>query len=273
MNFGELKIFVITFEISLPKSNVPFVDFIKVAEPDNTIVVLNSNFGHKAHPNYQKYIKKPNPNKKQLQGDNTCFNSAIDVGIDTHTNPSITPFVKSFYKMKYFPSTGKTQLSGVSDINFADALFVMNLFLQYLIKNNFVIDEHKPISEYPHYSILINVKTMINTDKRIDLNELINSLREYKTSNINSKISTIAKSAIGDRVMFKCVEECKEKKKGINVLNISIFKSGKINILGSRKYEFITNSFNTLKNVINGSPNIFKNVLKGDVEDNIVNTN
>lgn len=257
MNFGDLKIFVITFEISLPKSKIPFVDFVKSIEPNETVIGINSNFGHKSHPDHTDLIKKPNPNKKQLQGDNTCFNSAIDIVILTH-NPSI----KESYKLKYFPSTGKTQLSGVCDLEFKDALFVMDLFYKYLIKSGVIDDPHIPVTNFPHYSILINVKTMIITEQRIDLNELVKCLKNYKAKNSDSKITTIAKSAIGDRVMFKCVDPCEEKKKKLNVLNISVFKSGKINILGSRKYEFITNAFNVLKKVINSAgPELFKTKL------------
>lgn len=257
MSFGDLKIFVITFEISLPKSKIPFVDFVKTIEPNESIIGINSNFGHKSHPKHTDLIKKPNPSKKQLQGDNTCFNSAIDIVVLTHN-----PDIKERYKLKYFPSTGKTQLSGVADLGFTDALFVINIFYKYLIESGVIDDPDIPVANFLHYSILINVKTMIITDQRIDLNELVKCLKNYKIKNSDSNITTITKSAIGDRVMFKCVEPCEEKKKKLNILNISVFKSGKINILGSRKYEFITNAFETLKKVVGSAgPELFKNKL------------
>ncbi len=143
--FTPLSIFVCTYVAQLAGLRL---DFRKLTEimcknPHGCLVAINSNFGHACQPGYEQYVKKPRAEKpepakkimtirgrtRKVQGDGTCFNSAIEpvISID---HPDIDE--EKVYFVKCFPSTGETQVPGVLCLDYSDGRQVLDVFVAYL---------------------------------------------------------------------------------------------------------------------------------------------
>lgn len=107
-----------------------------------SLLALNSNFGHAAQIGYERLMKIPKPapdtsssripsrtRPRKLQGDGTCFNSAIEptVRVENADLPR-----GKIYHMKCFPSTGETQVPGVLFEDKRDGRLALRAFVDYL---------------------------------------------------------------------------------------------------------------------------------------------
>jgi hypothetical protein len=139
--FTPLTLFVCTFVTELQNLHTDFVALTRdlCAGPRGCLLAINSNFGHAAQPGYEKYLKAPKaaperqvPTRgraRKMQGDGTCFNSAVEpvIAID---HPGIPD--DKVYKVKCFPSTGETQVPGVICADLSDGEPVLESFTAYL---------------------------------------------------------------------------------------------------------------------------------------------
>lgn len=59
--FGDITMFTCTYEVRLGNINRTHQDLIEALEPRGAIKAINCNFGHKAQPGYERFIKHPRP--------------------------------------------------------------------------------------------------------------------------------------------------------------------------------------------------------------------
>jgi hypothetical protein len=229
----------------------------------DNILAINSNFGHSSQIGYEHLIKHIKTNKKTLvrsrkiQGDGTCFNSAIEPAIRLPSNAD------KIYFVKCFSTTGETQIPGVIKEDLSDGHEVLVIFIDYLNSLNIGVNEEKIRIAYEK-PIMLNYKFKLN---RTSNNILINLLKlaeyfqlmELNDLTIHNKkeIDTYwiivyppymikeTKSSVDDikvSVRFKCSEK--------RLPRVNIFQEGKVNILGSDAvisakliYEFLSDLF------------------------------
>jgi hypothetical protein len=139
--FSELEMFVCTYEASLGNLHMDFrqLTAIVCGNLREGILAVNSNFGHACLPGHEDLLKEPKPvvessvpscsRVRKLQGDGTCFNSAVEVVV--RVDHPLLPAGK-VYSVKCFPSTGKTQVPGSILPDRADAHLVLVEFVAYL---------------------------------------------------------------------------------------------------------------------------------------------
>jgi len=161
--FTPLLMFVCTFEavIGNVRAEVPALIEALRGKLRYPVVAVNSNFGNVYLPGHEGHVKLPKeveepqvlpggiqpPIRKQrkLQGSGTCFNSAVEPVIVPSLDPrlaaNIHDAVSDFalregktkvYKMKCFPSTGKSQVPGVIMPSFDDGEYVARAWAELL---------------------------------------------------------------------------------------------------------------------------------------------
>lgn len=264
--FSDLTLFVCTYVAKLGNININFEELTHklINNLHGNILAINSNYGHASQIEYGHFIKSPkinnkNNNKKgrsrKIQGDGTCFNSAIEPVIKLNNSTK-----DKFYFIKCFPTTGETQIPGVIKPDFSDGHDVLVTFINYLNNLNIGIKENnitKQIYIHSEGPKMLNYKFKLNRDNdRI----LINMIRlaeylfmlEQNENNIEPwiKVDTPfelkeVKSPVDDiKVSFRFQTSFKRAPR------INIFQEGKINILGSESvesavliYSFLTNVF------------------------------
>lgn len=133
------KLFVCTYEGRLINLCVPVGELVARLEPTGTVLAINSNFGHKAQRGYERYIKKPAAPKqsrapavrrpRKLQGDGTCFNSAVEPVLSVEF-PGISR--DKVYFVKCFSTTGQTQVPGVLRQDLEDGEAVLRAWVDFL---------------------------------------------------------------------------------------------------------------------------------------------
>lgn len=191
--FTPLKMFVCTFEANL--SNIrrpPDAELLALLEPRGAIKALNSNFGHKCQPGYERFIKHPRPARvvvaggaaagaaaraagglapaniqpRTPQGDATCFNSALEITIIPEPDADMPREVRDLlaarpdkhYAVKSFTSTGSTQVPGVICPGLEDGFYVSRLWAEYLTASGVGQDAAAPVEVVATQEIMINFK-------------------------------------------------------------------------------------------------------------------
>jgi hypothetical protein len=99
------------------------------------IVAMHSNYFHHVLPGYAEQEKKkkktveyPTSLKQKTrkkQGDGTCFGSAIEPAV-------LHPVDGGIYRMRYFPSSGVIQVTGVHKEDLSDGKIVIELLVQFI---------------------------------------------------------------------------------------------------------------------------------------------
>lgn len=267
--FSELNLFVCTYVAKLNNINIGFeqLTHILTSNLSGDILAINSNYGHASQPGYECFVKHPkvvNNDKstvytkgriRKIQGDGTCFNSAIEpvIRIDESVENKV-------YYIKCFPTTGETQIPGVIKDNFSDGHQVLVTFINYL--NNLQIGiknedgTHKQINIEHEGPKMLNYKFKLYRENNRILINLI-KIAEYlimleKKEDFDSWIPVELpfvlkeiKSPVDDiKVSFRFQTSIKRAPR------INIFQEGKINILGAETIEsakliyiFLTNIF------------------------------
>ena len=280
--FSDLQVFVSTLEFVLenlmPQDQIELFNRLT---PNGSVRALNTNFGHKAQPAFAADLKNPETRKsrprlrprigddqapnqnidpatrrvRKVQGDGTCFNSAIEVAIDLtelapdHHPPLDTRCATKSYKVKTFPINGITQIPGTICQSFEDGICIAHIWAQYLTRSGVALDRQKPIVAANIHPIMINskfhiIQSVAGRNTLVRLSELLNVLEREKTLNPPTRpypMREIKTPQNSHNVSFKFVTSANHR------IRINIFHSGKINILGAktldsgaRIYEYIT---------------------------------
>lgn len=277
--FSPCAVFVSTYVAKLSNLHVPFEKLTEIISNNlgNNIVAINSNFGHAAVPEYKAQIKPPKKidstkgRTRKIQGDGSCFNSAIEPVIKIDSSSS-----NKLYYVKCFPTTGQTQIPGVIHSDFSDGHEVLVTFVNYL--NNLKITDStiSILNEGPNMvnckfelnrssdRLLINLMKLSEYLQIIELNKYIND-SESEEDNYSGEWHIIkppfyikeVKSPVDDiKASFKASVTDKRSPR------INIFQEGKVNILGGLDiescnliYEFLNNIFrHNWKHLINIKP-------------------
>lgn len=252
--FSELNLFVCTYVAKLGNININFeqLTYKLLDKLSGNVLAINSNFGHCAQPGYETFIKHPkSPNNKshlyikgrtrKIQGDGTCFNSAIEPVIKLDSS-----IEDKYYFIKCFPTTGETQIPGVIKNDFSDGHQVLITFIDFLNSMNLGIqvdNEIKKIFIESEGPKMLNYKFKLNRENnRIIINlmkiaeylfllENNEELQDWKKIDIPFPIKEI-KSPVDDiKVSFRFQTSMNRSPR------INIFQEGKVNILGSESFE------------------------------------
>lgn len=266
--FTESKMFVCTFVAKLTNLHIDFIELTQLLcknVPEGNILAINSNFGHisqadqAAHLKLLKKVKKiknePRKRPRKIQGDGTCFNSAIEpvIKIDNAKLPA-----NKVYYIKCFPSTGEIQIPGVILPTFEDGTQALEVFINYLNKlgigdiDSATLVPKKISIEYTRPKMINHKFNLIRSSPRIliALSNLYLYVSEYERLKLfdgteQQPIEKLSeweqipppfqiresKFPIDDvKVSFKIVD-------GARTPRVNIFQSGKINILGTDSLE------------------------------------
>lgn len=271
MVFTDLTLFVCTYVAKLKNINISFIELSNIISKNLTdeVIAINSNYSHASNPGFEHFIKKPKKSNKEktrkIQGDGTCFNSAIEPVIKLPSGKE-----DKFYFIKCFPTTGETQIPGVINPDLSDGHDVLVILVNYFNKLNLgtngklieIQSENPKMLNYKFRLVKDSERVLINLFKLSDY--LI--MAENEKFNINSSKKTIdewiivhqpflikeVKSAIDDiKVSFKMQTDVKKAPR------INIFQGGKINILGANNedsikliYQFLTDLFKNNWNIL-----------------------
>lgn len=253
--FSDLNLFVCTYVAKLGNINVNFEQLTHnlCNKLSGNILAINSNYGHASQVGYESFIKHPktatNDKKliylkgrtRKIQGDGTCFNSAIEPVI------KIDDISDKFYFIKCFPTTGETQIPGVIRDDFSDGHQVLVTFIEYLnslqigiqnedntFKQIYIVSEGPKMLNYKFRLTRENDRILINL---IKIAEYLLLLEQDKLTNdwVTVEMPFVIKeikSPVDDiKVSFRFQTSIKRAPR------INIFQSGKINILGSESIE------------------------------------
>jgi len=291
--FSPPFLFVCTYEAELSNLATPHAALIRRLEPRGAVKALNCNFGHKAQPGYERFLKSPPPRpeggwalrpgveaagddppphqlapamvkQRKLQGDGTCFNSAIEAIIIPGPDDAIPAAVRQVlathaekhYAVKSFPTTGKTQVPGVLDAGLADGAYISRLWAQYLTEEGAGAVPGLPVAVRAEKPIMQNFKfhlQRLSPRIIIDLHRLVGRLEELKNRQQEAEegpgepgalpypIRELKHAQDNQNISFK-FQVAREKKVRVNV-----FFRGKVNILGAgdpqsaqQIYDFLT---------------------------------
>lgn len=253
----NLELFSCTLEGILNNLKMPINEFYNKLVLDNIVVAVNYNFGNKALKGFERFIKsavKKKTRYRQVQGSGKCFNSAVEPVIIYKDNP---------YFIKCFSTTGNTQIPGVLYTDMRDGIQVLHLWVDYLNKQNIT---DIPITIGTMSSLMKNYKCKVDIDVHtevIDLCWLHGYLQDIKNNcrkNITDTSIELIKPPYticisrdtlkSSTLIFKFVSPVAHiKKKIISVfpkINIHMFLSGKINILGRTSHEMVLTIINYL---------------------------
>lgn len=277
--FSELNLFVCTYVAKLGNINVNFEQLTHTLcdNLSGNILAINSNYGHASQPGHESFIKHPKViindkhiyikgRTRKIQGDGTCFNSAIEPVIKLNNSSD-----DKFYYIKCFPTTGETQIPGVIESDFSDGHDVLVIFINFLnnlqigireadtIKQIYIESEGPKMLNYKfklnreNNRILINMikiaEYLFVLDQDGDILPWIRIDPPFQIKEIKSPVDDI-------KVSFRFQTSVKRAPR------INIFQEGKINILGSESiesarliYTFLTDIFkNNWTRLINVKP-------------------
>ena len=135
-SFEPLKMFVATLEAQLTNLHLEIDEAIEWMEPSGPVLAINCNYGHKSKAGWEKYKKLERKKKKdtnggrerKMQGDGTCFNSALEPVVQIG---DLVPDDK-FYYMKCFTSTGQTQVPGTLMPDLSDGRAALQAWVDFL---------------------------------------------------------------------------------------------------------------------------------------------
>jgi hypothetical protein len=261
--FSDLTLFVCTYVAKITNINMSFKQLTPIICDNLTdvIIAINSNYGHAAMPGYEYLIKHPKKpvvsenylylkgKSRKVQGDGTCFNSAIEPVIKLPNSKE-----NKFYFLKCFPTTGETQIPGVILDDFSDGYNVLTVFVKYLnTLKDIKIDDNELIGISYSIPKMINYKFKLNhmtSSMLVNLFKVAEYLQksEQRINTDNITIPFIIKEVklpVDDiKISFRMKTSEKRNPR------INIFQGGKINILGAESttsarliYEYMTNIF------------------------------
>jgi hypothetical protein len=297
----ELKLFVCTQSAKITDFNYSMENFTKMIKENfpDFILSLNTNYVHICQPGCEGELKLNSKKKKnkilkkrQTQGDETIFHSAIQLNLIL--NNSIENYLSQskskVYKIKLYPSTGKVQIPGIIKSDLSDGIEIINKLINYINSLPSIVLLNKKYEIEDINTIMINYKTSLySISNRILFN--LNSIGEYiqllEYLYIYEDMSEKWAIPIHEENSFKrwkklilppfLISDTKLKnndkhvsftfiplsteikpKKG-KIATIKIFQQGKINILGI-KNEFYANKIYTF----------LRNIIKFNIENFIV---
>jgi hypothetical protein len=216
--FTPVKMFTCTYEVRLENLEMALSLFTERLEPSGPVKAINSNYGHKAQPGFERFLKrpkaaKPPPRRRRVpgarapdgklaptttrprkpQGDGSCFNSALEatiiVGRADGPPPAVAAMLAEnpckYYAVKSFPTTGKTQVPGVLCPDLADGPFVANLWARFLTAEGVGREPGAPITVAEERPILVNFKFhLLRSSDRVllKLARIVAHLKEAKAA-------------------------------------------------------------------------------------------
>lgn len=236
-----LKLFTCTLSAKL-EINDNISDLAEHLEPQGSILAFNTNFIHKAQPDYEKYLKKPKEPKlktsgngyRKQQGDGSCFQSCIEFTVKIN-HPDIPN--DKVYKSKLYSRSGEVQIHGIILSDYSDGFLVIETLASFLNTNILV-------SGYP---MMLNYKcnvTFNNTQEMLDLQNICDYINESESSNLPYPLLETHLAIDGSQslaIRFKIGEKYQR---------ISIWRSGKINIIGAKSQESVEKIYNYLNMII-----------------------
>ena len=247
--FTKLNLFVCTYVAKLGNININFEEltYILMKNLSGNVLAINSNYGHAAQKGYEHFIKSPKTKTKnntqiknrtrKMQGDGTCFNSAIEPIIKLNDNKC--------YFIKCFPTTGETQIPGVIEQDNSDGHKVLLMFIDYLnklklgtvendiVKDIYIINEGPKMLNYKFRLNIVHDRILINL---INLTEYLmvlkNNIKDTDWNIVSLPfIIREIKSPVNDtKVSFKF------QTTSSRTALIILFYRGRINILGAESY-------------------------------------
>ena len=227
--FSPLTLFTCTYVAKLAGLKADFIPLGKLISENlrGPIIAVNSNYIHACQPGAEMYLKTTKKTKKastgkvrKIQGDGTCFNSAIEpiLRIERAGIPA-----SKIYKIRCFPSSGESQVSGTILPDFSDGSQALAEFATYLNSLNI---SAQPITVINECTNMLNYKFNINLKNPrmiIRIHSLIAVVNEMQE--LPFPISSLDKHPEGGQLSFNFVCGARRPK-------IKIFQSGKINFLG-----------------------------------------
>lgn len=242
--FSELTLFVCTYIAKLGNIKIKFDELTHIIcnNLSGNILAVNSNFGNASQIGYEHFIKYPKQSSKcsiytkgkvrKIQGNGTCFNSAVEPVIKIKSNP-----IKNYF-IKCFPTTGETQIPGVINPDLSDGHEVLIEFINYLNNLNIGIDgkDIYIISEGPK---MLNYKFRLNREDNsilINLFSVTKYLQYLENNILNCEEYILIKPPYTIREIKSPIDDIKlsfriqtsEKR----LPRVNIFQEGKVNILG-----------------------------------------
>lgn len=196
---SPLTLFVCMYEATTENIRMTNAALFARLEPRGPVKALNYNFGHKSQPGFERFEKRPKPpaaapaapprsglapasvRVRKPQGDATCFNTALEVTIipDLDGDPAPPAALRELYAqkpdksyiVKSFPTTGKTQVSGVVCAGLEDGLFIARLWARFLTDAGVAADPAAPVVVAGERPIMLNFKFFLYRDsERVILN-------------------------------------------------------------------------------------------------------
>ena len=271
--FSEPRLFVCTYEADLSNLGTPHSELIGRLAPAGAVKALNCNYGHFAQPGFERFLKHPRPRpeggwaprpglegrpagglapamvrQRKLQGDGTCFNSAIEAVVVP--GPEDGPFPpqlealfaanpEKHYAVKSFPTTGKTQVPGVLDPGLVDGAFVARLWARFLTDQAAGRAPGLPVEVVAERPIMQNFKFHLNpTGARevLDLPRLVLWLERLKDRPgplpLPYPIRELKHAQDNQNISFKFQLGGANRR-----VRVNIFYRGKVNILGAGTHE------------------------------------
>ena len=245
--FTENIMFVCTYEATLGnlQKEKPF-DLLGRLTPTGAVKALNCNYGHVAQAGYEQYIKKPRPpppphvRQRKLQGDGTCFNSCVQATITFDGRGGAPVWPKSLrnvlpgktYELKTFPSTGKTQVPGVTDPDLRDGVLIAQTWAEFLTASGASAAHGSPVAVVACRPLMMNYKfALVRSSDRIMFN--LHALFEHfvKANTTDTTIPFPIREVVNDQEKQKIA--LKFAAPGENYVRVNMFCRGKINLLGA----------------------------------------
>jgi hypothetical protein len=195
--------------------------------------------------------------QRRLQGDGTCFNSAVEAIIIPGPEDDPPPEVlrlqaqlpEKHYAVKSFPTTGRTQVPGVLDPDLVDGAYVARLWAKYLTDSGVGVHPEHPIEVVAERPIMQNFKFhLIRRSPRLIINlpALVTLLEEMKLQQARSAdgapaagdlprlpfpIRELKHALDNQNISFKFAVSAEKK------VRVNTFYRGKVNILGAGRWE------------------------------------
>jgi len=287
----KLKLFVCTQSAKITDFNYSMEDFTKMIRENfpDFILSLNTNYVHICQPGCEGELKLNSKKKKnkilkkrQTQGDETIFHSAIQLNLILNNTIEnyLSQSKSKVYKIKLYPSTGKIQIPGIIKSDLSDGIEIINKLINYinslpsiaLIKKYEIEDINTIMINYKTSLYLISNRILFNLNsigEYIQLLEYLyiyedmsekwaipiheeNSFKRWKKLILPPFLISDTKLKNNDKhISFTFIPLSSDiKPKKGKIATIKIFQQGKINILGI-KNEFDANKIYTfLRNII-----------------------
>jgi hypothetical protein len=255
-----LTLFVCTYVARLSGLNVGVAALTAAMceAPRGPLLAMNSNYGHAAQAGSERYVKAPRPPRprpapavgraRKVQGDGTCFNSAIEP-VFRVAHPGLP--TGKVYKVKCFPTTGETQVPGVVCPDLSDGHAVLTAFVGYL-NGLAVCAAAGPVAIASEAPQMLNFKFRVafpGPRVIVDMQRLAGYLRAVEAAGAGEGWRDAAAAGLaaagwaGAPLPPYPVRETKPPTDDVKVTfrfraeqrppRVNVFQSGKINILGA----------------------------------------